>query len=201
MPKTLLLIFFILGLTLILRLMIFFTAQTEYKDGQLLTFETKISSASKITSKGQSLSIDLPNGKRSYAILGNYPQLNYGDSLKISGKITYFEGSQGSRVAYLRYPKFEIIEKGGQSNLLFSLRQKIIDFFETSLPQTDSSLMLGIVFGIKEEFPQQFAENIKNTGLLHVIAASGMNITMVGGFLSSLFTYFLKRIITAVKIR
>lgn len=193
MPKSLLLIFFILGFSLALRFLTFFTAQTEYIDGQILTFETKINGASKITSKGQSLSIDLPNGKRSYAILGNYPELNYGDSVKISGKITYFKGSQGSKVAYLRYPKFELIEKGSQSNLLFNLRQKIVGFFETSLPQTDSSLMLGIVFGIKGEFPQHFAENIKNTGLLHVIAASGMNITLVGGFLSGLFTYFFKR--------
>jgi len=198
MSKTLSLIFFILGLSLALRFMTFFTAQTAYIDGQILTFETKINGASKITSKGQSLTIDLPNGKRSYAILGSYPELNYGDSVKISGKITYFKGSQGSKVAFLRYPKFELIEKGIESNLLLSLRQKIVGFFETSLPQTDSSLMLGIVFGIKEEFPQHFAENIKNTGLLHVIAASGMNITMVGGFLSSLFAYFFKRQIALV---
>lgn len=41
--------------------------------------------------------------------------------------------------------------------------------------------------------PKDFSENLKTTGVFHVIAASGMNVTLVGGFISSILTFFLKR--------
>jgi competence protein ComEC len=53
--------------------------------------------------------------------------------------------------------------------------------------------MLGIVFGIKEEMNPEFYLDLQKVGLVHVIAASGMNITMLGGFLSLFFALFLKR--------
>src|SRR6266852_3979746 len=34
---------------------------------------------------------------------------------------------------------------------------------------------------------------LRTSGVFHVIAASGMNVTLVGGFLTSLFTLFLRR--------
>lgn len=58
------------------------------------------------------------------------------------------------------------------------------------MDSVDSSLMLGIVFGIKEQMPQGFYANLRKTGLLHVIAASGMNITMAAGFFLSIFSLF-----------
>lgn len=191
--KTLLLAFLILLFAIILRFFTFFTNQTYYAPGTFLTFETTLVSNPKISNKGQSVSIVLPNNDRAAATLAIFPELSYGDHVKISGKVTFFTSTNGSKIAYLRYPKFEIIKRGSDSSLLIKFRQDILNFFEANLPQTDSSLMLGIVFGIKEDFPASFALNIKNTGLLHVIAASGMNITMVGGFLSALFSYFFRR--------
>jgi competence protein ComEC len=41
--------------------------------------------------------------------------------------------------------------------------------------------------------PADFYDQLQKVGLLHVIAASGMNITMVGGFLLGMFSLFLKR--------
>jgi competence protein ComEC len=41
---------------------------------------------------------------------------------------------------------------------------------------------LGIAFGIKEDFSKDFLQSIKVVGAMHVIAASGMNVTMVSEF-------------------
>lgn len=74
-----------------------------------------------------------------------------------------------------------------------SIRQKIISFFNSNLSSNSSGLLLGIVFGIKEGIPSDFLKDLRQVGVMHVIAASGMNVTMVGGFLSSIFLLFLKR--------
>jgi len=52
--------------------------------------------------------------------------------------------------------------------------------------------LLGIVFGIKEDFSKDFLQSIKVVGVMHVIAASGMNVTMVSGFFFYIFHWFLK---------
>ena len=66
-------------------------------------------------------------------------------------------------------------------------------FYSQSLEKTDASLLLGIVLGIKGDFPLPFNQALQATGVLHVIAASGMNVTMVSAFLFSLASRFFKR--------
>lgn len=73
------------------------------------------------------------------------------------------------------------------------LRQKITNFYTKNLNLDEAGLLLGIVFGIKDYIPQSFLKDLKIAGVMHVIAASGMNVTMVSGFLSSIFLLFLKR--------
>jgi competence protein ComEC len=65
--------------------------------------------------------------------------------------------------------------------------------FHTSLSQPESSLLLGIVFGISESMPKEFQTLLSSAGVLHVIAASGMNVTMIGGFLTAIFGKVLRR--------
>ena len=62
------------------------------------------------------------------------------------------------------------------------IRQKIIIRFQSVLPKDASALLLGIVFGIKEDFSSSFLQDLKIVGVMHVITASGMNVTMVSGF-------------------
>jgi competence protein ComEC len=41
--------------------------------------------------------------------------------------------------------------------------------------------------------PSDFWDSLKNTGTAHVVVASGMNVSLVAGFLVSFFTFFLHR--------
>ena len=140
----------------------------------------------------------MPNSQRVSVKFVLNPEISYGDRLKIEGKLKYFEAENGNRILTMIYPEFEVIEKGMESNLMLKVREDIINLFNSSLNPKFSSLILGITFGIKQEIPQDFHDSLEKTGLLHVIAASGMNITMVGGFLMSLFALFLKRQIALV---
>lgn len=47
------------------------------------------------------------------------------------------------------------------------------------LPEPHASLLNGILFGIKAEMPYAFYQVLRNSGVLHVIALSGMNITIL----------------------
>jgi competence protein ComEC len=143
----------------------------------------------------------MPNYQRVVVRFKIIPVISYGDMINVQGKLDYFTVENGDRIAYMSYPKFQIVEKGTDSNLILRFREKIIYFFDSNLPQSWAALMLGIVFGIKEEMPKSFYLDLQKTGLMHVIAASGMNITMLGGFLSSgLILFFRRQVALALTI-
>lgn len=47
------------------------------------------------------------------------------------------------------------------------------------LPEPHASLLVGILFGVKATMPKSFYDQLITTGLLHVIALSGINITIL----------------------
>lgn len=189
-----------LSIILALRVGLFLANIKPYSEGQVLTFQTTLENQPKITVRGAQVTLNLPNSQRVIVFLSLDPSLNYGDKIKIEGRIKYFKASNGTKalpagrqVASMSYPRIVLAEKGTDSSLILKVRENIISFFNSKLNQTDSALMLGIVFGIKEQMDSRFYANLQKSGLLHVIAASGMNIAMVGGFFVAFFTLFLKR--------
>ena len=92
----------------------------------------------------------------------------------------------------------EIKTINGSSNIFQSslqrinkLAQSFISLFFKTFPSPSSSLLLGIIFEIKEPISKDFINNLRNSGVFHVIAASGMNATLGGGFISTFFCLFL----------
>jgi competence protein ComEC len=124
-----------------------------------------------------------------------YPEYSYGDRISVSGtlKIKLLNGK--STILSMSFPKIRLVKNSENYFLavINSIRQKIITSFQTTLPKDPSALLLGIVFGIKEDFSKTFLANLKTVGVMHVIAASGMNVTMVSGFFFYLFSLKLKR--------
>lgn len=54
--------------------------------------------------------------------------------------------------------------------------------FEKYFPEPEASLLSGILFGTKATMPKDFFDALKVNGTLHMIAASGYNITIVAAF-------------------
>jgi ComEC/Rec2-related protein len=212
MTKRLFIFILVLILILILRLFLFYSQKTEYKDGQDLSFETTLLSDPKFFSNFQNLSVNLPTGELIFIKTTDYPEYNYGERFLIIGPIRILPrqgGAQSNEVSNplvrvlsnknvvmsMNFPKIELV-KNSENYLLAvvnSVRQKIINQFQMILPKDSASLLLGIVFGIKEDFSKDFLSSLKTVGVMHVIAASGMNVTMVSGFFFYLFALFFKR--------
>ncbi|MDO8620887.1 MAG: ComEC/Rec2 family competence protein [Candidatus Levybacteria bacterium] len=187
------LVFLLLFFTL--RFYLFYRNQPQHYNGEYLSFETRILSSPQFSYNQQRISAHLDTGERIFITAPMYPQFGYGDNVRISGKLQRRVLENKKLILAMYFPKIEANKNG--KNLLLAVtgfvRQKVTLFFEQNLPPISASLLLGIVFGIKENMPKDFANDLRISGVLHVVAASGMNVTMVGGFLSSIFSFFLKR--------
>ena len=202
----------VLLLILTIRFFVFYSAKSNYQDGQEISFETTLFSEPQFLANYQKFTASLPTGENVFVIAALYPQYKYADKIAISGPIRVLSRRGGGQsydtsnqnnsllknngVIYaLNFPKIEAVKTNTNPILAVSsfVRQSVADLFNKTLPPDLSSLMLGIVFGIKGPMSKEFVDNLRLSGVMHVIAASGMNITMVAGFLSSIFMLFLKR--------
>lgn len=185
----------ILLLLLAFRFQQFYQTKSNYINGQEITFQTTLMSQPKTSSNQQRLSIVLEDGQRVLVTIPRYPKFHYADTVLISGTLKKRVINNKNIVLAMYFPKIEAVKNDQNSVLALTsrIRQKITTLFQKSLPQSASSLLLGITFGIKEDKTSDFFEKLQATGVLHVVAASGMNVTMVGGVLSSLFMLFLRR--------
>ncbi len=194
MEKRLLIFLVFLFSILILRLFVFYSTKPNYKDNQAISISTILLQEAKTSYDYQTFSILDDSGHRIFIKTTMSPGYYYGDNLKISGNIN-IKLLNKSQILIMNYPEISL-DVGNKNPFLAvvgAIRQSLIDFFHDSLPRNSSSLMLGIVFGIKQDFSNNFLNSLKAVGVMHVIAASGMNVTLVGGFVFYMFSYFLKR--------
>ncbi|MBI2031755.1 MAG: ComEC/Rec2 family competence protein [Candidatus Levybacteria bacterium] len=189
----------IIGVTLLgllfFRFFLFYDKSDLPQDGEQISFRSTLFSEPKIYQSYQRIEVDYQGKEKIFVFANIYPEYHYGDSLSISGRVKYRLLNNGDNFISMSYPKIEAVKTSENYFLAFIslVRQKIISLFQKSMPVKSASLLLGIVFGIKETMPKDFSDNLKNAGVMHVIAASGMNVTLVGGFISSIMVFFVKR--------
>jgi len=134
-------------------------------------------------------------------VTGRYPEYGYGNKIKMKVSL---QGKQDVKIKtisgryFLYYPKIELIEKDNGNVILswiYQFRKKVVGIYQKVLPEPEASLMSGIVLGVKTNLPYSFEQSLRNTGTIHVIVASGMNVAFISGFL----IYFLNRFINRRK--
>lgn len=130
-----------------------------------------------------------------------FPVLEYGDEIKVSGEIknpnlmdySYQKYLKKNLIAGLIYqPTFVQItgqEKSFQVTLIRGLYM-ISSYFEQSLnsvlPEPQASLASGLILGIKRNIPDDLSDDLSKSGLTHIIALSGFNITIIMKVISDL---------------
>ncbi len=206
-------IFFVLVVLLLLCLRIwnFYQNKSNYINGDPVQFQTTLLSEPKTSGSQQRFWVVLEDGTKFFVVTSRYPGYHYGDILEISGTIQAVSQDKKSTsngevprnkntVLTIYSPQIKAGKIAGNFALAVPtfFRQHITNFFQETLPPKASSLLLGITFGIKEQMPQDFYENLKTTGVLHVVAASGMNVTMLGGLLGSLYMLLFRRQVALV---
>ncbi len=190
-------IFVFLLIILAFRFFFFYQNQTKYTNGQRISFETALLSEPRIVGGQQRLTANLASGNKVFVTTSLFPSFHYGNRLYIVGKLNKRLLNRNS-ILVMYFPKIEMVKSNfnlldKSLKIVDSLRQKLISLFSKTLPSPSSGLLMGIIFGIKEQMPKDFADNLRTTGVFHVIAASGMNVTLIGGFISSFLAFFLKR--------
>lgn len=86
-----------------------------------------------------------------------------------------------------------IIIRSFTTNTLTQTKEKIISFYEQSLPFPHGSLVAGMALGAKRSISKDFYNKLISTGTSHVVVASGMNLTLVSGFIFNIFIKFWTR--------
>lgn len=201
----LLVIWLILLIILALRYYFYSTSQPQYKTGETVSYTATIFTEPTIKANRQEFVLN------SITIVApGFPRYHYADRLKISGKVVERKTSainswvpiKNRQELAIYFPKIE----GENSDRLDTLgviskiRQRVITVMRSSLPSTEGSLISGILLGSKEGFSQSFLNALKNTGTLHVVAASGMNVSIFASFIMGFFMRMLPRRIVAILV-
>jgi len=121
-----------------------------------------------------------------------YPSYHYGDILRVTGKLetpssssdfdyqNYLAKQSIHKVVY--YPEIEIIaRKQGLRPLqwIFSLRERLSVLLTQALPEPQASLAQGILLGIRGNIPQSLYQQFSRTGIAHLLAISGLHISII----------------------
>ena len=116
-----------------------------------------------------------------------YPQFHYGQRLEVVGTI-----KKGNTIEVVEEIKI-LSETNDVRGEILALRRKVEGVYRRVLPEPQSSLLAGIVLGSKSGLPNDVYQNLQKTGTLHMVVASGMNVTIVGSTLLSFFLLFTSR--------
>lgn len=124
-----------------------------------------------------------------------YPRYEYGDKLKLKCKLEKPEASEDFRYdMYLaRYGVFQIcqspkIEKVGEGegnkilSGIFSLKQVVADRISNLWHEPNASFMAGLLYGYRGGLGN-LNELFSRTGVTHIVAISGYNITIIATIL------------------
>ncbi len=137
-----------------------------------------------------------------------YPSFDYGDMINFNGMINqpepagyadYLAKDGVFGVASTR--QTELISKNNGSSIrtmLFKFKEKIILNLQKTLSAEKAAFMAGLILGERAEFSQDFKTAMKNSGVTHLVALSGYNITVIVIALSALLNYFLSRRLTFI---
>ena len=162
----------------------------------------------KVAEKSQTFNLGLIK-----VVTRRYPEFAYGDQLQVEGKVVVtpiinFLGLYKISNDVLIYPKVSLVDEssvckaspcrhaGGRLGWLtwvISLRNQLRNFYQTSLPSPADGIVAGVVLGDKSLIPKAFWDKLKLTGTLHIMVASGMNITLFSETVVKTFCLLVKR--------
>lgn len=112
-----------------------------------------------------------------------YPSYSYGDNLRLNGIVeTYISNSDETMTERLILKNPEVkIEENNALAVLKYVRQKVLLAYNLALPPREAGLISGIVLGVEDGINDSFKNELKRSGMLHVVVASGSNVVLVGG--------------------
>jgi len=128
-----------------------------------------------------------------------YAEFKYGDELQVTGELNTPASSEGfdyrgylfSQGIYstMLYPEIEVLSSGngaGFMEWIYSLREDMAESLSGSLPEPQASLAQGIILGIRGNIPDSVNTNFRLSGTGHLLAISGLHLSIIAGMILSL---------------
>lgn len=136
---------------------------------------------------------------------GGYPPHRYGDEVTVTGTLRLPEVIEGFDYPhYLELSGVRALMSRGivkpattgavrpsgtrtfrMFGLLYDLRRSIEDRIGLIIPEPHASLLAGLVTGSRRGLPDHLSEDFRTSGITHIIAVSGYNITIILTLMSS----------------
>lgn len=148
-------------------------------------------------------------GERSFFVQANvprFPRLKVGEVCIISGNLVepsspeefdYKEYLRNKRIYYvIQYPVLNCTEKREGfflKNILMDFKGKVRKEIEKRLSEPQASLFLGVLFGEKRVFEEDFKEALRVASITHIIVASGYNVSIIFLGINKIFFFISKR--------
>lgn len=184
--------FYCLLISLVILRVLTFKPAAPLRDGQQLSFTVQLATVPQLKGSTQQLAANY-HGNDITIRAPVYPPYFYGQKIAVSGKVSTKVLNDGRTVNTMYFPTITLLPSHDILSIAGWVRRRVKTAFVDSLPPTSASLLMGIVFGGKEDLPASFTTSLQRTGLTHVIAASGMNVSLFAGFLLALTLPLLKR--------
>ncbi len=135
-------------------------------------------------------------------IAPQFPTYVYGDRLEVSGKVIHQLTKFGDVNFILIDPSIRVLTQKQEMvsalqyqvvSMLLQFRSKLMQNIGRLLPEPHASLLSGVLLGQRRSLPETFSTALQQTGTLHVVVASGYNVSVIAGVLSYLFLHFFSR--------
>ena len=122
------------------------------------------------------------------------PHVRYGDRLRLAGRLLPppeldgfdypgYLASQGIGTT-MWLPKVELLDEGNGSRameLLYGLRRKLARSLARVVPEPQAALGQALLLGMRDGLPDEMVEEFRETGTAHLLAISGMHVSILLG--------------------
>lgn len=188
------LIFFILAGAIYLNFYQYFYQKSDLPLDQFVKITGLIEKADQTIDRQEILARDQKSLSLVKAIIFRYPNYHYGDLVVIEGK------TKKSRSPFYQglmfYPKINLVSSGNGWRLktrLLNFKNQFQENLKKVLPYDKAVFLSGLTVGGRSEFSRELSEKFNLSGTTHLVALSGMNISIIVGYAAIFFGFFFSR--------
>lgn len=110
------------------------------------------------------------------------PMIYRGDRVEVSGRLFR---KRGDNIAGISFASMSLIRK--DSSPVNRLRRQFAAGLQNALPEPMASFALGLLIGQRNTLPEEFKDQLTTVGLIHIVAVSGYNLTIITNFSKRMF--------------
>lgn len=102
------------------------------------------------------------------------PMVYRGDKVRVSGKLFPMRGANQGRIAYAKLTRI-----GQDNSWINRFTRRFSAGMQNALPEPQASFGLGLLIGQRNNLPQDLTNQLIMVGLVHIVAVSGYNLTIL----------------------